>query len=128
MREMNIDEFIRWALTNFSLSMFILAIIFIFFHWLMRRHLGGAEITFRWMAFFALGLTCIYAFIFHAFYPDMAAQAIGWQTSPFQFEVAMADLALGVLGILSCNASFGFRSATVIASIIFLWGAAIGHL
>lgn len=117
-----------WTLSNFDLAMFILAVIFILFHLLFNRRLAFPEIVYRWIAFFALGLCGIYAFIMHAFFPTTAAAAIGWVTSPFQFEVAMADLSLGVLGILSFNANVGFRMATVVASICMLWGDAIGHL
>lgn len=116
-------------LSNFDLFMFDVAVVFIIFHRLIagRRHLES-EIVFRWIALFALGFTGIYAFIMHAFYPDLAATNIGWKPSPFQFEVALADLTIGVLGILSFLASYGFRLATVIASICFLWGAAAGHI
>ena len=40
----------------------------------------------------------------------------------------MADLAFGVLAILSFNASFGFRLATVIGNVIFLMGDAGNHI
>jgi hypothetical protein len=40
-------------------------------------------------------------FIPHVFFPDYAAQSIGWPTgSPFQFEVGVHDGAWGVLGFL----------------------------
>lgn len=40
----------------------------------------------------------------------------------------MADLAFGLLGVLSFKASYGFRLATVIGVTCFLWGCAIGHI
>ncbi|SRR5579883_2019928 len=116
-------------LTNFSLAMLILAVIFILFHSLIRfKYVSFYEITYRWIALFALGFTGIYTFIMHAFYPDIAAAAIGWATSPFQYEVAMSDLAIGLLGIFSFKASQGFRLATVFAGAVCLWGDAAGHL
>lgn len=121
------DYGIKFILSNFSLAMFFLAVIFIFFHRLFS-HRPPAEIIYRWIAFFPLGLTGIYAFIMHAYYPDVSAMSIGWKVSPFQFEVAVADLAFGLLGILSFCASYGFRLATVLGSAIFLWGDAIGHI
>ncbi len=120
-------NWIDWGFANFGLVMFILAAIFMLIHRIAIRRISEAEIIYRWVALFALGFTGIYTFVMHAFFGSIAASSIGWQPSPFQFEVAMADLAIGVVGILSFNASFGFRLATVIAATIFLWGAAAGH-
>src|SRR3990167_7609111 len=53
---------------------------------------------------------------------------IGWQNSPFQFEVAVANLGFGMIGILSFRASYGFRVATVMGNTFWLWGDATGHL
>lgn len=121
-------EWINWVLSNFVLAMFILAILFILLHKAIRRTVSEAEIVYRWVALFALGFTGIYTFVMHAFYPDFTAASIGWASSPFQYEVAMADLAFGALGILSFNASYGFRLATVIGSTCWLWGDATGHI
>lgn len=122
-------DYITWILSDFSLAMLFLAIFFILLHLTMRiKSVSFYEIIYRWVALFPLGFTGIYTFILHAFYPEVSAASIGWTPSPFQFEVAMADLAIGVLGVLSFNASYGFRLATVIASIVFLWGDAVGHI
>ena len=120
---------IAWILSDFSLAMFFLAVFFILLHLIMRiKTVSFYEIVYRWIAVFPLGFVGIYTFVMHAFYPEVAASAIGWAVSPFQFEVAMADLAFGVLGVLSFNASYGFRLATVIASLCMLWGDAGGHI
>lgn len=78
--------------------------------------------------FFAVGLTGLWGFTFHAFYPQIAAGLIGWQVSPFQFEVAMANLGMGVIGIFGVSASRGYRIAGTLFVICFLWGAAFGHV
>jgi hypothetical protein len=120
---------IAWLLANFSLSMFILAVIFIVIHRsVIKDRIAESEIVYRWVALFALGFTGIYAFIMHAFFPSFTAMAIGWLPSPFQFEVAVADLAFGLLGVLSFRASYGFRLATVIGGACSLWGDAILHI
>jgi hypothetical protein len=121
-------SYIAWTLSNFDLLMFILALIFIVFHRLIRKNLAESEIVYRWMALFALGFTALYAFIFHVFFADFSAQAIGWNNTPFQYEVASANFAIASIAILSFNASYGFRLATVIASTCWLWGDAIVHL
>lgn len=122
------QDIIYWLLSDFGFTMIILAVLFILLHLSLRKRVSFVEIVYRWIALFALGFTCVYAAYMHAVYPGFTAAIIGWTSSPFQFEVAMADLALGVLGILSFNASYGFRLATVIAALICLWGDAAGHL
>lgn len=111
----------------FSMNMLTLAILISLIY---RSNSTNAftENVFRWVALLALGVTGIYTFCMHAFFPKVAAAAIGWSVSPFQYEVAVADLATGVLGICAFRASMGFRTATVLASAIWLWGDAIGHI
>ena len=65
---------------------------------------------------------------FHIAYPQVAARFIGWADSPFQFEVGMADLAIGVAGCAAFRSSFGFRAAAVLVNAIFLLGDAVGHV
>lgn len=120
---------IAWALSHFDLTMLLFALFFIVFHLIVRKKtVSFYEVVFRWVVLFSLGFSNLYVFIMHAFFPIMSAATIGWQTSPFQFEVAMADLSLGVLGVLSFRASRGFRIATVLSSVIMLWGDAFGHV
>ena len=112
---------------HFSLAMLLIAIVIIIIHSFFSK-LPLPEIVFRWVVLLALGFTGIYTFIMHAFFPESAAANIGWVDSPFQFEVAMADLTIGVLGIIAFKASDGFRLATIIASLCWLWGDAVGHV
>jgi hypothetical protein len=119
----------EWVLSNFGLAMFALAVFFIVMHkMIVGNRLSNEEITYRWMALFPLGLTGIYAFVIHAFYPELAQAAIGWGASPYEYEVAVADLALGLTAVLSFHASYGFRLATVIANVTFFLGAALNHI
>lgn len=122
------EQWIIWGLANFSLCMFFLAVAFILVHRVLTWHLRISEIIFRWMVLLPLGFVSIYAFIMHVFFPVMAAETIGWAPSPFQYEVGIANLAFGILGILSFKASYSFRLATVISSACWLWGDAIGHI
>ena len=119
---------IEYILSHFSFCMFVLAFIMICFHKIIKSNLSFSEIVYRWIALFPLGFSGIYAFIMHAFYSDIAAQTIGWTNSPFQFEVAMANLGFGVIAILSFRATYGFRLATVIGNTCWLWGDAAGHI
>jgi uncharacterized protein DUF6790 len=65
----------------------------------------------------------------HLLKADDVARSIGWPTgSPFQWEVGVADLGWGVLGVLSPAYGRGFWLATIIMASIFLLGAAVGHV
>lgn len=124
-----IGNWIALVFEDFGMGMFILALVCIAIDAIIHLKFSNIyEIIFKWTALLPLGLTGLYTFFVHAFFPAVSANSIGWPQSPFQFEVAMADLALGVLGILCFKANFGFRFATTIAAVICLWGDAVGHI
>lgn len=87
------------------------------------------EIILFYTFFINVGFSGLLAFYGHAFLPDKVATSIGWATgSPFQFEVAVANLAFGVLGVLCIRFRDGFWLATGIGYATFLFGAAYGHI
>jgi hypothetical protein len=49
-------------------------------------------------------------------------------TAAFQFEVGMADLAIGVTACIAFWRDLGFKAAAVWATSIFLFGDAVGHV
>ena len=64
----------------------------------------------------------------HTFMAREIALKIGWQPgSPFQFEVAMANLAFGVLGMVCIWRRDAFWTATGLGVAIFYLGCAYGH-
>ncbi|MBN2586695.1 MAG: hypothetical protein JXA64_01265 [Candidatus Fermentibacteraceae bacterium] len=76
-----------------------------------------------------IGLQGIFAFIGHFFRADEVARGIGWPTgSPFQREIAFANLSMGVLGIMSIWFCGYFWLAAIIGRSVFSWGAAYGHI
>ena len=54
--------------------------------------------------------------------------SIGWSTSPYEYEVGMADLTVGVLGVLCLKFRADFWLATAIANAVWLLGDAVGHV
>jgi hypothetical protein len=52
----------------------------------------AAERFLSWILLLPIGVTGPWAGAFHVFFPATAAALIGWEVSPFQFEVGMADL------------------------------------
>ena len=68
-------------------------------------------------------------FFGHVFISDPVAESIGWPTgNPFQLEVGVANLAVGILGIVAMGRRDGFREATVIAATVFGVGATVVHV
>src|SRR5436190_22451299 len=82
----------------------------------------------RYVFIFPVGLMGLWAALGHIGFPVRAAQAIGWQTSPFQFEVGVANLGIGFAGLYSAFRSFEARLATNLVLACFLIGAGIGHI
>ena len=72
-----------------------------------------------------MGVLTAYA---HVFRPLQTSASIGWLTSPYEYEVGMADLTVGVLGVLCLWIRGNFWLATAIANAVWLWGDAIGHV
>lgn len=79
--------------------------------------------------FFDVGLFSIFSAFGHIFMGPQIAQEIGWLPgSPFQFEVGVANLSYGVLGVLSSRALDRFSKAALLGWAIFLLGAFVGHM
>ena len=98
--------------------------------WLGKRPVSAgrcAEVLLLYLLVFFAGLGGLMAFLGHTFKAQEIALKIGWQPSPFQFEVAVADLAFGVLGILCIWQRRGFWTATGIGYAVFMLGCAYGH-
>src|ERR1700722_20363069 len=72
-----------------------------------------------------MGLLTAYA---HVFRPVETSASIGWSTSPYEYEVGMADLTVGVLGVLCLKFWADFWLATAIANAVWLLGDAVGHV
>ncbi len=92
---------------------------------------GGrvAEILLLWLLVMNTGLGGLYAFSGHVFAANEVAESIGWPAgNPFQTEVGVANLAIAALGILSYWIRGNFWTAAVVATSIWLLGAAAIHV
>ncbi len=88
----------------------------------------AAERFLSWILLLPIGVTGVWAGAFHVFLPVTAAALIGWEVSPFQLEVGMADLAIGVTACISFWRDLSFKAAAVSAASVFLLGDAVGHV
>ncbi len=119
------ETFIRIILSNFTLVTLVLAVIFSL---IPRYGQSFGETLARNMLLLPIGLVGVWAFYYHAFHPEMAAQIIGWQTSPFQFEVAVANLGMGLAGIIGYWRTKDWALAVAVVNSCFSLGAAYGHI
>jgi hypothetical protein len=81
-----------------------------------------------YLLFFYVGVMGVFTAYAHVFRPIQTSASIGWTTSPYEYEVGMADLTVGVLGILCLWIRGNFWLATAIANAVWLLGDAIGHI
>ncbi|WP_239062208.1 DUF6790 family protein [Streptomyces sp. SID13031] len=98
------------------------------------RHSPSARATLEtWQRWWAIGaLTCgsVWLTISFVAIPDVMATGIGFDRTPFEFEIAFANLALAVMGLRAASPSASARERITIGlgAGMFLWGAVIGHL
>jgi hypothetical protein len=118
-------ETIAFVLRNLPVFLFVAALVFA---WLSRSGGTIADRLLAWILLLPIGVSGLWAAMFHLFFPDVAAADIGWEPSPFQFEVGMADLAMGASACVSFWRSLDFKAAVVIINAIFLLGDAIGRV
>lgn len=81
-----------------------------------------------WLLLLSVGVAYVWAGLFHVFFPEIAAQSIGWQVSPFQFEIGVADISVGVAAIISFWRAVPFKAAVIVYITLFSLGVTIGHL
>lgn len=83
-----------------------------------------------WWTLFAVGISNLVNFVFHSFLGDFTAKQIGWAQSPFQLEVALASLGIGIAGVIAFARRAGWTAKLVanVPNAIFLFGAGVGHL
>jgi hypothetical protein len=87
------------------------------------------RIWLEWFIGVGIGFAGVSGFLWHLLLPDQLAEEIGFAPSFFQYEVAVANLAVGVLGVTSLFVrKRAFWLATIIANAVWLWGDAVGHI
>jgi hypothetical protein len=117
----------------FSLFFALLAVVAASIHLLFssQRRSSAHSVAATYLIyflFFYVGVMGLFTAYAHVFRPLQTSASIGWATSPYEYEVGMADLTVGVLGILCLWIRGNFWLVTAIASAVWLLGDAIGHL
>ncbi len=124
-------ELITFLLSNFSLTAFLLGLIVATARSLMLRvsdFPAVIDIFLREFVLWGIGVSLFYNFVIHVFFAEMAAKFIGWQNSPFQYEVGYASLGFSVVAMVAYRSALQVKFVAVLGPALFLWGAAIGHI
>lgn len=119
-----IADAIRLTLTNLPGLLFVAALAIA----AIRRDGLPAARYLKWILLLSVGVEMLWAGFFHVFFPAMAAERIGWQVSPFQFEVGVADMAAGAIAVIAFWKGYQFRAAIALYVVFFYIGVTIGHL
>ena len=89
-----INNALAWFFANTSLIAFGFAILLGIIGFVKRANSKKGHVWEPlefWMLFLFVGLVGVYTFALHCFWPDLAAEGIGWKNSPFQWEVGIAN-------------------------------------
>jgi len=109
-------------------GLFILAVVMSGVHARVKEQAWGGLLL-RYLLLWNVGVLGLLAAYAHTALAAETAEKIGWQPgSPFQFEVAMANLSYGILGILAFWKGYRFAEATVIGWSVLLLGCLVGHV
>jgi hypothetical protein len=77
---------------------------------------------------YMVGVAGLGAGISHLLFARGTARSIGWQPSPFQWEVGWADVGFGVAGLMAASHGPDFWLAVIVVSGVFRIGCGIGHI
>jgi hypothetical protein len=88
-----------------------------------------SHIVLRIILFGFIGLAGLVIGLVHLLRERETANAIGWPPgNPFHYEVAVANIAIGTLGVLTRWIEGEFWTAAIIGASIFLVGAGVVHV
>ena len=127
-----IGHTIRFTIANYAFTCFCAGLIAASLSIIRQGRIQSQSVVVEkllgWHVFWSIGVSYLVNFIFHGFFGDLAARFIGWQDSPFQFEVATASLGFAAVGFLAAWRSFDLRLAAVVGPALVTLGAAVGHV
>ena len=93
-----------------------------------RQPVNVAAILWGELLLYSVGISMVYVGIFHAYFSAVTAPAIGWQPSPFEYELGWMEIPVGIVAIASMWRGFEFRIASTAIFVIFSLAAAAQHV
>lgn len=89
---------------------------------------SSLEPVLQWMLSLGLGVPSLWAAFSHAVFSERVADSIGWAPSPFQKEIAGANLGIGLGAIAASFLGPEAAWAMTFMAAGFLWSAASVHI
>lgn len=80
------------------------------------------------LLFYVVGIGYLYTGLLHAYAQNIAASSIGWQPSPFEYELGWMEIPLAVVAMLSLWRGFEWRLAATVVFVVFALAAAAQHV
>ena len=123
---------VSFVLGNIYLVLFAIAVVTSFVK--IRRAsnrgkpLGAAYIAWGELLFYAFGIWFVLAGLLHAYAQGFVAPKIGWQPSPFEYELGWIEIPTGIVAMMALWRGFEFRLAATIVLATFTLAAAAQHL
>jgi hypothetical protein len=100
-----VREAIDFTITNYAFTCFCAGLISAALAIIRQGRVPArsevGEKLLGWHVFWSIGVSYLVNFVFHAFFGGLAAQFIGWEDSPFQFEVATSSLGFAAVGFIA---------------------------
>lgn len=114
----------------FTIVGVIVALIGAFVQSRRHRHRPAADIHMLWWMVLIVGVVSIIGAGYHVFDGERTAELIGYTRGDggFQWENAMGDLAIGVVGLMAYRFRGHFWLATIVVLTIQYVGDAAGHI
>lgn len=119
------EAIIRFVLGNLTPLLFAFALAAARFA--KSPHAYGARLL-NWLLLLPVGVGGLWSGSFHVFFPEIASRSIGWQPSPFEYEIGVADIAMGITAIVSFWRPLVFKAAVILCVTIFYFGVAVNHV
>jgi hypothetical protein len=129
-----IADIIAALIGNYMTTLFVVGLIVAAVRVLAHRGHRSSEfvsgVFLNSFVIWAVAVAQTVNFVMHSVFGDYAAKTIGWAQSPFQWELAVSSLGVGVMAFIlgRRTAPLIGKVAIVIATVIFGLGAAGGHV
>jgi hypothetical protein len=123
---------VTWIASNAFLLLFAIAIVTTIVKvrrtHAARRPVSGADVFWGETLFYMVGIGYAYTGLLHAYAQQTVAPSIGWQPSPFEYELGWLEIGLALVALLSMRRGYEFRLAATLMYVIFAFAAAAQHV
>ena len=111
----------------YTFFMIFFPLIFGFIHAKVKKR-KIVDLLLLYYIFIGVGIQGILTGLIQMLHPRFVAEYVQWSLSSFLFELGLANLSYGILGIVSPWMSKGWQKATAIGYGSFLFLTGVGHL